>query len=143
VTSAYSNQPTLGLHSRHSNRELQSIQWGSMVLGRREPGRGRAIGWDGRIPARSPDFDGPAWGVARVCSEGIRPTLAGSVLDGVLPRIAVLGTDGPGSSPRPGRRRRPVGVRFEELHEKCFQADGEERPLLVFTVGTGGSQDHP
>jgi hypothetical protein len=95
------------------------------------------IGRDGGSFARSPDFDGPPCRRnEQVRSRGVRSSPRRVIRDGVG------GTNEAGSLPLRIHRKGPVRIRFEELHEKCFQADGEERPLLVFTVGTGRPEDY-
>ncbi len=93
-------------------------------------------------PARVPDIDRSAW----------REQSGFRLLNPLVPvhdrccsgrTVEGWETDGAGSASPLSRRRRPVWVRFKELHEQCFQADGEECPLLVFTVGAGGLQDYP
>ncbi len=115
-----------------------------MVLGWREPGRGRASGGMADLPHGRPTLTDRRGGKARgFARRAFALLFVASVLTAASAAHRALGTDG-ARLPAPRRRgSQPVQVRFEELHEKCFQADGEERPLLVFTVGTGGSQDHP
>jgi hypothetical protein len=37
--------------------------------------------------------------------------------------------------------RRPVGVRLEEVHDEGLEPDPEERPLLIFPIGTRRTKD--